>query len=284
MKRSSRFTVAIAGATPAQLPSGGPGPGDVPVWTGIEVHALVSRLAERILDRGWRLAYPLRSPFATVMEPLCRRRQPFRPPDDPAALVWFRPSELQLFDASDRNPQKEGEIEEEAKQNAEYQASFYGRLEGHSLLVEIEGEDSARDSLFGLADLSGAAPRPDAFVYIGGRPDEIPAWDDISGDAWGHDYEQFVEEFRQAIREGPVFLVGACGGFARVFHGEMPHIDETLSERNRLDPVDNRCLGEGLVKRRRADGPQVVAAGIWDISRCLFRGLLDLAGDRDRRG
>src|SRR4051794_26443087 len=123
MELSSRFTVAIAGATPEQPRGFVQRFGEAPVWPGIEVDSLVSRLAERALDHGWRLGFPLRSPFATLLLPLCRRRQSFRPHGDPAPIIWYRQPELGLIDPGNRPLSRE-----EQDLNADYARGFFATL------------------------------------------------------------------------------------------------------------------------------------------------------------
>ncbi len=245
---------------------------DIPNWSGIEVQMLVSRLAERILASGWRLAFPLRSPFATLMEPLCRSRQPLRPLGNAAAVVWCRISELDLIDRGDGNLS-----EEERRLNGEYGNWHLNQLESHSIPIRLEHEKSARDSLLGLADLPESVPPNDAIVYVGGRPDEISAGGEVPFDMRTRSYREFVEEFEEARRQSPVFLVGACGGFSRSLYLDRPDMDQALSERNQLHPTDNRSLGRGLVNRGTLDCPRWVPANLWDVSRLVFRGLHALA-------
>ena len=275
------FTIAIAGATPVQFHDEGPGIGGAPIWPGVAVDTLVMRLAERALDHGWRLAFSLRSPFATLLAPLCQRRQRFRAPEDPASLIWYRQPELGLVDPRDRDLS-----EEEVHLNSVYAERFRATLECHSRLVLLHGERAAYDSLLGLADVPEGEPKPDAIVYIGGRPDEILSRDESPGGSRGSDYRAFVQEFEWASGEGPVFLVGACGGFARQLYAveSQSHIDRRLSDRNRLDPVENECLGKGLLSPRPAAPAEIRAASPWDVTRCVFRGLLRLAGAPGDRG
>ena len=215
MARNQPFTVAIAGATPERLLEPFL---DIPNWSGIEVQMLVSRLAERILASGWRLAFPLRSPFATLMEPLCRSRQPLRPLGNAAAVVWCRISELDLIDRGDGNLS-----EEERRLNGEYGNWHLNQLESHSIPIRLEHEKSARDSLLGLADLPESVPPNDAIVYVGGRPDEISAGGEVPFDMRTRSYREFVEEFEE--RAGKVLFFS--WGRAAVSHGHSTLIDQT---------------------------------------------------------
>ncbi len=272
MGAANSFTVAIAGATPLQPRVARGEPGEVPIWPGIEVQMLVTRLAERILAAGWRIAFPLRSPFAGLIEPICRNRQRFRAPDDPAAVVWYRNGELELIDSGDQALSVE-----EIEQNTIYAEENRAQLEKYSITIHLNSRDSARDSLLGLADLPPGGPPCDAIVYIGGRPDEISAGGEVARDIGMRRFDEFIREFNDARGQRPVFLVGACGGFSRSVYREYEHIDDFLGDSNRLAGIDNRSLGEGLVNRGTSKKPRVVPATMWDVSRLVFCGLEGLS-------
>ena len=230
MKRPFPFTVAIAvdaeqftGGGPNSARPSGPGSRFIP-W---------SRGSPSAAPRPW-LAACVSAPFA-VRFPLGTTLSETTtvPPPRPGRSHLVSAVGVGLIDPGGRDLS-----EDELRLNEEYGASFHRKLENHSALIQFRGDTSARDSLLGLADLPEGTPRPDALVYIGGRPDGIPSQDDVPRPPRAPDYQEFVEEFEQASREGPDFLVG-CGGFSRALYGETTGIDERLSKRNSLSLADN---------------------------------------------
>jgi hypothetical protein len=277
MNGARKLIVGLAGATPLQPHGDDRLRGDQPerVWSDGEFQLLASRLAERVLEEGWQLAYALRCPFAPLLEKVAvRSLDPWRTEQtELPAFIIGREVEATRWDWP------------------------FGveRLKPYAKLLEPGDGDASCDCVLGLGDgglrlaedgrvADGRPFRLYAVIYLGGRPDRIPV------EGWGDrdvthtpEYHWFLDEVRYAAERVPVFLAAACGGFAREALQDG-RLRRPPPEAIGLTEADQRILDTGVVPvPRRAAGPDSVrAASAWDVSRVILNGLRQLSAGGGR--